>query len=305
MIASLLLGQIVVTPKDDLAISSNFKVKPGIYRLDDVKGDGLFKVTKDGIKIDFTGAKFIGKGTLMNLSGRQRVHIVGLHGQGYEGGLKVSACSKITIEDADARLKLNESTKCDILFTKSEALSANKCDDLFALGIETKSAVVLSNSDRVLLGYVKAPGFRLDTVTVGTLFRVESNQTPVGAELVNCTSIHSQYCDFLQGDVGIRIQGGEDNWVLNSNIRNHRIGVELVKTREAVIGANTIRDCSAYAVEVSGAGDIYFESNAVKNAPIPPTFSPLEEHSEEYHHREWLRTVVDRAKELWQKRLGR
>lgn len=304
MIAALLLVQAPIVPKDDLVINASCRIKPGTYRLDDRKGDGLIKLGKDGIRVDFTGVKLIGKGTVLSLSSRKRVHVVGLDAQGYEGGVKVNSCSDVTLENLAAPISIENSPKCDVLFAKTSSFVARKADGLFALGLESQKLVSISDSERIFLGYVKSQGVRLDTVTIGSLFRVECVSAPIGAELVNCTSIHTQYCDFLRGDVGLRIQGGEDNWLLNSNVRNQRIGIELVKTREAVIGANTIRDCSTYAVEASGAGDIFFESNEVKNAPIPASFAPLGEHSEEYHHREWLRNVVDRGKELWQKRLG-
>jgi parallel beta-helix repeat protein len=114
--------------RDDIDVTTDVRVKPGVYRVTDVNGDGVLRVKTDGVTVDLTGVTLVGsadgalpdsfEGTAVRVDGAAGVRIKGGTMRGYRGGIYLKDCKGVFVEGADVsdnraqRLK-STPTRCD------------------------------------------------------------------------------------------------------------------------------------------------------------------------------------------------
>ena len=118
----------ITIDRDDIDVTADVRVKPGVYRVADSNGDGVIRVKADGVTVDLTGVTLVGaaegaspdtfEGTAVRVEGAAGVRIKGGAMRGYRGGIYLKDCKGVFVEGADVsdnraqRLK-STPTRCD------------------------------------------------------------------------------------------------------------------------------------------------------------------------------------------------
>jgi parallel beta-helix repeat protein len=96
---------------DDVVIEKSVKVKPGLYRIEDLNDDGIVHVKGDGLTLDFTGVTIAGsgekaaadqfKGRGLVARGCRNLTIKGLSVRGVKIGMYFKDCDGLTLSGCD------------------------------------------------------------------------------------------------------------------------------------------------------------------------------------------------------------
>ncbi len=102
---------------DNMLVTQNTKLRPGVYTFDDPEGDGVIRVAADNITLDATGvtlnsgdANFGGSGVIVR--GRNGVTLRGGTVGGFRYGLRVENSSGVRVENANISGNYKDKTTC-------------------------------------------------------------------------------------------------------------------------------------------------------------------------------------------------
>ncbi len=100
----------IIPAKDDLVISQNADIRPGVYTVPDSMGDGALRIEGNGITVDFKGAVLVGctpaqqpddySGKGIVLRG-ENITLRNASVRGYKVGIYAQGCSGLVLEDVD------------------------------------------------------------------------------------------------------------------------------------------------------------------------------------------------------------
>lgn len=101
----------IVLDRDDIDVTEDVVVKPGVHRVADARGDGVLRVKKDGVTVDFAGATLLGnregveadafEGVGIAVLGHARVTIRNAKVHGFLVGIQALGCPKLRVEGCD------------------------------------------------------------------------------------------------------------------------------------------------------------------------------------------------------------
>lgn len=190
--ASAWAAEASVLSGDDMEITKDTMVKPGLYRLPDDGDDGAVRITGNDITVDFQGAvldgssegqlpdAFTGKGIIIR--GRN-ITLKNAKVRGYKVGIHANQCPGLVIEDVDVSGNYQKH-----LLSTPEAEDGS--DWMF--GHENDKKEWMTNYGAAL--YVE----RSDKVTIRRV-KAHHGQNGICIDRVNDSKIYDNDCSFLSG----------------------------------------------------------------------------------------------------------
>jgi parallel beta-helix repeat protein len=108
---------------DDLVIKENTKLKPGVYRLRDAKGDGIIHIEGDNVTLDGSGVTIIGsvedgssqaafEGYGITMDGYSGLTLSNINIQGFRYGIRIENATNVLIQNSDISNNFKDTTTC-------------------------------------------------------------------------------------------------------------------------------------------------------------------------------------------------
>lgn len=89
---------------DDMVIRRSVQLRPGVYHIRDVTGDGVIQIRGDDITLDGTGVTLIGEdfqGIGLAMNGHKNLTLRNFHIRGFRYGIQIENASQVVIRNSD------------------------------------------------------------------------------------------------------------------------------------------------------------------------------------------------------------
>lgn len=303
-----------LVPKDDMIISGSVKLRPGTYRIKDVNGDGLFRITKADARLDLNGATIIGDGGVALAVSGAGVRVFNGVLKGFRQGVSASKAPLVTllnleISATEEAVDLRQSPKAQLEFLQLDGsgtgIRADGCPDLFAAHVsvgDAKTGISLSNLQG---GFVWAAdafkaqtAFALQNVDRTAFQSCFAEQVKTGFHLDNVSRSFFGYSLFDRSDNGFMTIGGKGNWYISNTMRSLRGTCFWFEGgTDHVVGLSLIRDAKQ-AYDGSPETTIFTRSESVTNAPVGSNLTLRDDLKGEFPQRDLLAPLIERALEV-------
>jgi len=98
---------------DDMVIRRSVQLRPGVYRIRDVAGDGVIQIRGDDITLDGTGVTLIGEdfqGIGLVMNGHKNLTLQNFHIRGFRYGIRIENASQVVIHSSDISGNFKDTT---------------------------------------------------------------------------------------------------------------------------------------------------------------------------------------------------
>ena len=98
---------------DDMVIRRSVQLRPGVYRIRDVAGDGVIQIQGDDITLDGTGVTLIGEdfqGIGLVMNGHTNLTLRNFHIRGFRYGIRIENASQVVIRNSDISGNFKDTT---------------------------------------------------------------------------------------------------------------------------------------------------------------------------------------------------